>query len=208
MVNDRESKTRQGWDIQVENQKLQKVMRDQFRENNYQQGKDDELYLDKIHFSNDKIEVKVESSEKIERTGNRVIEIGTQINGSVTFKPSGMSVTSASTYTFATRHENGVIDPILLSITTQELHNILQRGKKEGWVQTIKKDVEITGDYNELELIPFGRLVQPILELTTIEQLEWLFKDVMEIKKKKLEEQIRQQKQTLKDIQKLIKNKK
>lgn len=208
MVNDRESVTRQGWDIQVENKKLQKVMRDQWREKNYQQGKDDEVYLDKIHFSNDKIEVKVESADKIERTGNRVIETGTQINGSVTFKPSGLSVTSASTYTFATRQENGSIDPILLSVTTEELHNIIQRGKKEGWVRTIEKDVEVTGDYNELELIPFGRLVQPILELTTIDQLEWLFSDVMKKKKEKLEEQIRQQKQTLRDIQKRIKNKK
>jgi hypothetical protein len=164
---------RKYWDIEIENKEINEALRQSL----YQGGKKHETHLNEKHFSNLHSEVKTETSDAYKQYGNTFIEIETKIKGTIHWRESGLSVTKAEYWLCSVEDENGVILPISVNISVEQLKRVIERGLEEKWVKFQRNNKLSTGDLTNGYLVPMIRLLEPLLLPTSQYTMELFLKD-------------------------------
>jgi hypothetical protein len=143
---------RKDGDILPSNEKLRNKL--------FQQGVEDEMELDNTIFSNPYLEIKTESWELFQKTGNVFIEFEAKYPEKNDFIPSGIQTTKSPVWVLSWKNDSGIVQRVVYCVYIQHLLETIKVGLEEGWVTRARTPVLPTGDINRGYLVPLIKLVE------------------------------------------------
>lgn len=157
-------KTSTEYDIQLENEKLNKLIRT--RQDVYDYFTEFEFDVDRRVSTS---EIKVQREQSVRKNNCFFIERAMKKPGWTDFIPSGIETTKADTWGLPVLKVDGTLHPIMVFVVTEWLKDLIQRGLQEGWVGDITTyPLPVTKDINKGYVIPIYKLLEELLEMKEI----------------------------------------